>query len=74
MGSPAAGALHQRRKWDRPSHGHDPPGRSGRLPLQAADSAVRGRRAENCCLMTGQGNERGVPNTLGRRQTYELQP
>ena len=27
-----------------------------------------------CCLMTGQGNERGVPNTLGRRQTYELQP
>ena len=73
MGSPAAGALHQRRKWDRPSHGHDPPGQvwppapPGRRLCCAGDAAPR-----NCCLMTGQGNERGVPNALGRRQTNEL--
>ena len=43
MGSPAAGALHQRRKWDRPSHGHDPLG-------QVWPLAPPGRRL--CCAGT----------------------
>ena len=47
MGSPAADALHQRRKWDRPSHGHDPPGQvwppapPGRRLCRAGDAAPR---------------------------------
>ena len=51
-GSSVAGVLHQRRKWDRLSHGHDPPGQvwppapPGRRPF------ARGRRAEYCCLTT----------------------
>ena len=72
-GSSVAGVLHQRRKWDRLSHGHDPPGQvwppapPGRRPF------ARGRRAEYCCLTTGQGNERGGPifrpmDTLSRSE------
>ena len=42
-GSSAADAMHQRRKWDRPSHGHDPPG-------QVWPSVRPGRRL--CCVGT----------------------
>ena len=61
MGSPAAGVVHQRRKWGRPSHGHDPPG-------QVWPPASPGRRL--CCAGTprrellsydGPRKWRGVP-------------
>ena len=59
---------HQRRKWDKPPHGHDP-----QLDKLAACPSgpppPRERHAEYCCLMTGQGNERGAPETFIEEET-----
>ena len=59
---------HQRRKWDKPPHGHDPQSDK----LAACPSGLpppRERHAEYCCLMTGQGNERGAPETFIKVET-----
>ena len=54
---------HQRRKWDKPPHGHDPqPDKLAACP--SGPPPPRERHAEYCCLMTGQENERGAPETF----------
>jgi len=48
-----------------PTHGHDPhKDKLAACPSGPPQPFVRERRAENCCLMTGQENERGVPYLL----------
>ena len=59
---------HQRRKWDKPPHGHDP--QSDRLATcPSGPPPPRERHAEYCCLMTGQENERGAPETFIKEET-----
>ena len=59
---------HQRRKWDKPLHGHDPqPDKLAACP--SGLPPPRERHAEYCCLMTGQGNERGAPETFIEEET-----
>ena len=56
---------HQRRKWAGPVHGHDPPlDRLAACPSGPQLSVVRERHAEYRCLVAGQENERGAPNSI----------
>ena len=52
-------------KMGRPSHGHDPPeDRLAACPSEPQLSVVRERHAEYRCLVAGQENERGAPNSI----------